>query len=101
LASDAAGYSSLNPLFMKYTPDADGFFSGQMGYGYRSIELFIRAADEIRQGRSQPEEFRGKLATAQETLLVTAILEAGRKSLDTDGREVKIRYGNDPYDISL
>jgi D-galacturonate reductase len=101
LASDAAGYTSLNPLFMKYTPDADGFFSGQMGYGYRSIELFIRAADEIRQGRSQPEEFRGKLATAQETLLVTTILEAGRRSLDTDGREVKIRYGNDPYDISL
>lgn len=101
LAADASGYSSLNPLFMKYTPDADGFFSGQMGYGYRSIELFIRAADDIRQGRAQPESFRSKLATAQETLLVTAILEAGRRSLDASGSEIKIRYGDDPYDISL
>ncbi|MCE3016519.1 MAG: Gfo/Idh/MocA family protein [Pirellula sp.] len=101
LASDAAGYSSLNPLFMKYTPDADGFFSGQMGYGYRSIELFMRAADDIRQGIAKPEEFHGKLATAQETLLVTAILEAGRRSLDAAGSDIKIRYGKDLYDISL
>jgi D-galacturonate reductase len=101
LASDETGFSSLNPLFMKFTPDADGFFSGQSGYGYRSIKQFIRAADEIRQGRAEPEDFRGKLATAQETLMVTAILEAGRKSLDADGHEVRIRHGTDQHDISL
>ncbi len=34
MASDDAGYRSVNPLFMKYTP-TDGRFSGQLGYGYR------------------------------------------------------------------
>jgi D-galacturonate reductase len=34
MSSDAGGYRSVNPLFMKYTP-TDGKFSGQLGYGYR------------------------------------------------------------------
>ena len=29
------GYKSLNPLFMKYTPNNAGEFTGQQGYGYR------------------------------------------------------------------
>lgn len=36
MASDASGYKSVNPLFMKYTP-TNGQFSGQLGYGYRSL----------------------------------------------------------------
>ncbi len=36
MADDAAGYRSVNPLFMKYTP-TDGKFSGQTGYGYRYV----------------------------------------------------------------
>ena len=34
MADDSAGYRSVNPLFMKYTP-TNGKFSGQLGYGYR------------------------------------------------------------------
>ncbi len=90
IASDASGYSSPNPLFMKYTPDAQGYFSGQTGYGYRSIETFVQAAHEIRLGQAQPADFNSKLATAQDTLWVTAILEAGRKSLDSGGHRVLI-----------
>ena len=30
MSSDAAGYASVNPLFMKYTP-SDGKFAGQLG----------------------------------------------------------------------
>ena len=41
MATDAAGFKSVNPLFMKYTPDAQGKFAGQNAYGYRSIALFI------------------------------------------------------------
>ena len=33
---------------MKYAPDADGYFAGQSGYGYRSIEDFVNAALAIR-----------------------------------------------------
>ena len=92
ISTDDAGFSSANPLFMKYTPDADGLFSGQTGYGYRSIEAFLRAAESVRTGQSRPDDFNGKLATVQDTLLVTAILEAGRRSLDEQGRAVKINY---------
>ena len=28
---------------MKYTPDGEGRFAGQSGYGYRSIESFVEA----------------------------------------------------------
>jgi D-galacturonate reductase len=85
LATDAAGYASANPLFMKYAPDADGYFAGQSGYGYRSIEDFVEAANAIRVGGATAESFAGKLATIQETAVVTAILEAGRRSLDLGG----------------
>ena len=92
LATDAAGYSSANPLFMKYTPDADGIFAGQGGYGYRSIEDFVEAAAAIRAGEATVQSFEGKLATVQETSLVTAVLEAGRRSLDDGGRVCQIDY---------
>lgn len=101
MAADDSGLSSLNPLFMRYTPDADGFFAGQSGYGYKSIEAFVLAADRIRRGEATPEMFVGKLATAQETLLVTAILEAGRISLDAGGATVRIEYGRSVDDITL
>ena len=94
VATDAAGFASANPLFMKYAPDADGFFAGQAGYGYRSIEAFIEAAAAIRAGRATPQSFAGKLATVQETALVTAILEAGRRSLD-EARPVAVEYSGD------
>ena len=90
VATDQAGYSSANPLFMKYTPDADGFFAGQTGYGYRSIEDFVEAAISIRAGDASSESFRGKLATVQDTALVTAILEGGRQSLDSGGTAVQL-----------
>jgi D-galacturonate reductase len=92
LATDAKGYASANPLFMKYTPDADGYFAGQSGYGYRSFETFVDAAAAIRAGAATARDFEGKLATVQETALVTAILEAGRRSLDDGGRIVGIDY---------
>ncbi len=92
LATDESGFSSANPLFMKYSPDAEGYFAGQNGYGYRSIELFVQAASDIAAGRAQPQDFNGRLATADDTLLVTAILEAGRISLDRNGAQVSFEY---------
>ncbi|NOX53829.1 MAG: Gfo/Idh/MocA family oxidoreductase [Planctomycetes bacterium] len=91
-ADDASGFQSLNPLFMKYTPDAQGYFAGQLGYGYRSIEAFVDAVTAIRSGDASPADFAGRLATVDETLLVTAILEAGRRSLDGGGRPYQILY---------
>lgn len=93
LATDRDGYKSVNPLFMKYAADASGNFAGQSGYGYRSIEDFVLAALAIGQGEAQPSDFRQRLATAEETLPVTAILEAGRRSLDDDGATISVNAG--------
>jgi D-galacturonate reductase len=90
VATDESGYSSANPLFMKYAPDEDGNFAGQNGYGYRSFEAFLDAADNVRQGHATPDDFSDKLATASDTVWVTAILEAGRISLDSAGATVAI-----------
>ncbi len=89
-ATDDGGFASPNPLFMKYAPDAAGRFAGQSGYGYRSIEDFVLAVSAIARGDAEPKDFNGKLATAQDTLMVTAILEAGRQSLDGGGRVVSL-----------
>jgi len=32
VATDQDGFASVNPLYMKYTPDEDGNFAGQNGY---------------------------------------------------------------------
>jgi len=75
---------------MKYTPDAGGFFAGQDGYGYRSIADFVEATVAINNGDADPEEFNGKLATVHTTAIVTAILEAGRTSLDQNGAAIDL-----------
>lgn len=91
VATDSKGFASANPLFMKYTPDASGRFAGQLSYGYRSIEAFVDAGLAIGADRAQPADFGDLLATAQDTMLVTAILEAGRRSLDS-GTIQQIEY---------
>ena len=95
LATDAMGFASVNPLFMKYAPDSNRDFAGQTGYGYRSIEAFLEAAAAVRDGRTAATSFSGKLATADDTLLVTAILEAGRRSLDEQGSLYAIQYDSE------
>ena len=95
MATDDVGFTSPNPLFMKYTPSATGHFVGQSGYGYRSLEAFVLAVRDVRADRADPAVFDDTLATAASTLSVTAILEAGRRSLD-EKRAVEILYdGND------
>jgi D-galacturonate reductase len=101
LATDAAGFNSPNPLFMKYTPDAQGYFSGQSGYGYRSIEAFVDAVSQVRSGSATPEDFRGGLATVEDTVLVTAILEAGRRSLNSGGVPHQIEYAGSGEAVAL
>ena len=96
--SDAGGYQSCNPLFMRYTPDAQGRFAAQSCYGYRSFDLFIDAVNELRAGRSERTDYDATLATLDTTLVTTAILEAGRKSID-EKRAVRICYneGGDEF----
>lgn len=92
VSTDKTGFASVNPLFMKYTP-TNGEFSGQGSYGVKSFENFIDACRAINAGEAQPSKYDdGSLATVHTTLQGTAILEAGRKSLDNDGRPMDITY---------
>ena len=95
LASDESdGLMSLNPLYIRNTPDTKGRYCGQAGYGYVSFERFVRAATEINEGKSTPADFDDELPTGRVTEGITAILEAGRISLDNEGREVNLLYEN-------
>ena len=90
-ATDAGGFASPNPLFMKYTP-SEGRFVGQQGYGYRSIEAFIAAAAAINAGAATARSFDAQLPTVHATFLTTVVLEAGRRSLDAGGAVMEILY---------
>ena len=97
-AAGGVGLRSVNPLFMKYTPSRNGKFAGQSGYGYRSFEMFILGVQNIKKGDNTPLDFNddnensdSSLATIHCTYRTTAILEAGRMSLDNN-RTIKIVY---------
>lgn len=92
LSTDADGYASINPLYMRYTPDAFGNFVGQSGYGYQSFEVFVNAVNALRAGSTSPADYDTVLPTVQSTMLTTAILEAGRRSLDQSGATFSIVY---------
>jgi len=92
LCTDSDGYSSVNPLYMKYTPDRLSHFAGQNGYGYQSIEAFVRAVVAVNQGTATLADVNQDLANFEDALQVTAILDAGRKSLDANGAPYEILY---------
>jgi D-galacturonate reductase len=83
IAVDEQGVSWINPFYMKYTPDEAGFFDGQRGYGYVSIEKFVEAARKVSAGIAKANDFDdGGFPTIRNTIITTAILHAGRISLD-------------------
>lgn len=94
IISHTPAISNCNQLNVRYIPDSKGYYAGQSGYGYRSIEAFVSLADDVRTGRASLGEVEaaGVLATVANTTFVTAILEAGRRSLDAGCRPVRILY---------
>jgi len=93
-ATDAEGYKSVNPLFMKYTPSG-GKFVGQLGYGYRSFEVFVEAATRVNAGMAAVSDFDdGSLATIATTAQGTAILEAGARSIAASCMPMAMAYGS-------
>ena len=92
VAKDGAPFASVNPLFMKYTP-TNGKFSGQQSYGVKSFENFIDACMSINAGETNESDYNdGSLASIHTTMQGTAILEAGRRSLDSDSQPMDILY---------
>jgi D-galacturonate reductase len=94
VADDSLGNGLMwyNPFYMKYAPDEERNFAGQGGYGYVSFEKFVDGCRLVnREGPKALETLdeRG-LPTLRNTVLTTAILEAGRRAID-EGREVGIK----------
>ncbi|CAF9903737.1 MAG: hypothetical protein ALECFALPRED_002953 [Alectoria fallacina] len=96
VADDSQGQLMwYNPFYMKYAPDEEGNFNGQTGYGYVSFEKFVDAVTAFKDGRVTLDELdRRGLPTLKNTIATTAILEAGRRSLN-EGRGVEIVVGED------
>lgn len=75
---------------MKYAPDEEGNFGGQTGYGYISFEKFIDAVTAVNEGRLTLDQLDARpIPTLKNTIATTAILHAGRISLD-EKRSVEI-----------
>ena len=91
--------NSFIPASMKYTPSETGHFDGQRGYGYISIEKFVDAARSVNAGTSRPSDYdEHGLPTIANTVLTTAILQAGRISLD-ERRPVEIEISEDKWTL--
>jgi D-galacturonate reductase len=68
---------------MKYSPAPDGSFDGQRGYGYVSLSTWIEACIKVNKGQAKPEDYDNYgLPTVKNTIVTTAIIRAGRISLD-------------------
>lgn len=93
--------ANVNPLFYRNIPDNDGNYVCQGCYGYKTFEAFVKAAKMINDGIKKPNDFDKTLPTANSTRLVTGILEAGRISLDNDGKQVKFLYDSNDELIGL
>ncbi|OBT43607.1 hypothetical protein VE00_07036 [Pseudogymnoascus sp. WSF 3629] len=91
VADDTAGQLIwYNPFYMRYAPDEEGNFAGQTGYGYISFEKFVDGIQALKEGRATLDDLDNRgLPTLKNTIATTAILEAGRRSID-EGREIKI-----------
>jgi len=73
----------LNELWITYTTD------------YKALEIFATAANKLRNGSIKDSQyFDPSLATISSSISTTAILAAGRKSLDNSGKSVEIVYEN-------
>ncbi|ATY60518.1 NAD binding Rossmann fold [Cordyceps militaris] len=101
VADDKAGQLQwFNPFYMRYAPDEDGNFNGQTGYGYISIEKFVDGCRAVNEGRLKPADLDAKgLPTLRNTIATTAILHAGRRSID-EGREIGIVVENGVWKLS-
>ncbi len=83
VAGDEGCITWYNPFYMKYAPDESGNFAGQSGYGYVSFEKFCGQCDCFKGGRCDLDELMDRdLPTLKNTIATTAIVEAGRRSLD-------------------
>lgn len=90
---DSKGYSEPSPDYFRYVERPGGGLE-PVGYGFRSIEQIVAAAQRVTTAtdlRTIDEE--GLLATPANSRFNELTVEAGRLSLFNQGREAVIDYG--------
>lgn len=91
--------ADIPSFYMRYAPDEEGNFGGQTGYGYISFEKFIDAVTAVNEKRVTLDELDARpLPTLKNTIATTAILHAGRVSLD-ENRSVEIRSEDGKWEL--
>ncbi|CEL07180.1 Putative D-galacturonic acid reductase [Aspergillus calidoustus] len=99
VTGDDSGLNWINPFYMRYAPDEEGNFGGQTGYGYISFEKFIDAITALNEGRVTLDDLdKRPLPTLKNTIATTAILHAGRISLD-EKRPVEITEVDGKWEV--
>ncbi|KAL5375124.1 hypothetical protein DPSP01_011438 [Paraphaeosphaeria sporulosa] len=99
VTDDDTGLLWYNPFYMKYAPDEEGNFAGQIGYGYISFEKFVDAVNQLNEGKVTLDQLDSRpLPTLKNTIATTAILEAGRRSLD-ENRPIEIVEENGTWSL--
>jgi predicted dehydrogenase len=96
-----AQYAEPNPDYFQLL-DQGGSGLVPVGYGYRSVEFIVNAANEVRAAQTIPArqkllaqfDAEGVLATPFNSSYNELVVEAGRKSILSGGREVVINYGD-------
>lgn len=91
VCTDDHGYKSSNPLFWKPAP-SNGKFVGQHTYGYLSFENFLDGAAALNAKQVTLDDLDATLPTMQTTAGATAILQAGRLSLDAGSAPFRLVY---------
>jgi len=89
------GLASVNPLYMSYLPGPDGHFNGHHGYGYKSLDVFVNSCIAVNEGSTKLEDLHNRIPTLKACIVTTAILEAGRASLDGKGKRMTFTYDSE------
>ena len=95
-------YNEPSPDYFKLI-ERGGSGLTPVGYGYRSIEGLVQGVHRVddedlgkRQEMIKTIDAEGILATPANSSFNELVVEAGRMSILNDGREVKIKYGENP-----
>jgi hypothetical protein len=95
-------YNEPSPDYFKLV-ERGGKGLTPVGYGYRSIEGLVLGAQrveddnlEVRQQVIKEIDNEGILATPANSSFNELVVEAGRLSILNDGRDVEIKYGDNP-----
>jgi len=84
IVTDSTGIQQINPYFSDYLPDENGHLKFN-GYGHKSIRQFILDVNALEMETIDLNKLTQNRPSFQESLISTAVIEAGNNSLGNSG----------------